>query len=97
MSPNSLVFCVGVPAFSPVFENIADSMFPSGPLGVVCNELREQPWHAQGQNTAFEHRVPRVGKMLNLYDEPLCRGESVDRRNVDSGWLWSIVWYARKK
>jgi hypothetical protein len=97
ISPNSLVFCVGVPSFTPVFEIIADSMFPSRPLGMLCNELREQPWHAQCQNTAFEHRVPRVSKMWVLYDEPLWLGESVDRRDVDSGWLWSIMWYARKK
>jgi hypothetical protein len=97
MSPNSLVFCVGVPSFTPVIEIVADLMFPSGPLAMLCNELWEQPWHAQGQNTVLEHRVPRVSKMLDLYDEPLWHGESVDRSDVESGWLWSMVWYARKE
>lgn len=97
VTQNSLVICIGAPSFIPVFEIIADSLFPCGPLAMFCNELWEQPWHARGQNTVLEHRVPRVGKMLELYDDPLWLGEGVDRRDAVSGWLWSVVWYARKE
>jgi hypothetical protein len=97
MSPNSLVFCIGVPSFTPVFEIIADLIFPSGPLAMLCNELWKHPWHAQGQNIVLEHRVPRVSKMLDRYHDLIWLGESVDRSDVDSGWLWSMVWYARKE
>lgn len=60
ITPNSLVMCIDVQLFVPVFEIIADSLFPSGPAAMFCNELFAHPWHANGQNAVGQARAARI-------------------------------------
>jgi hypothetical protein len=62
------------PAFISIQEIIADSLFPSGPAAMFSNEIVKHPWHEEGKNTSMNQRVPRVAKMLALYEDPLWFG-----------------------
>lgn len=100
ITPNSLVMCISIPAFVPVWEIVADSLFPSGPTAMLCNELFSHPWHEYGQIGPFEQKPPRVAKMLELYHEPLWLGGEVGGdQDIDSviRWFRFPVWYARKQ
>jgi hypothetical protein len=96
-TPSTLVMCIYPPAFIPIYETFADSLFPSGPAATLCNTaiLMEHPWHAKGLRVTLEQRVPRVAKVLELYDDPvLLSGLMEDTKEL--GWMWGISWLARK-
>jgi hypothetical protein len=84
------------PAFIPIQEIIADSLFPSGPAAMFSNEIVKHPWHEEGKNTSMNQRVPRVAKMLELYEDPLWFGGDLGhsgRNDEELGWMHSAVWY----
>jgi len=69
---------------------------------MLSNELVEQAWHKQGKAPMMDQRVPRVAKMLELYEEPLWMGgkfggaEEADGKE-EMEWWKHVVWYKRKE
>ena len=98
ITPRTLVMCIGPPGFVPIYEIIADSLFPSGPAAIICNTqvLMEYSWHAKCLGSPMDQRVPRVAKILELYDDPVFLGGLMDETK-ELGWIANVSWLARKE
>jgi hypothetical protein len=90
--------CISPPGFVPIYEIIADSLFPSGPAAILCNEqvLMECSWDAKGLGSPMDQRVPRMAKMLELYDDPEFLGGLMDDTK-GLGWIANLSWLDRKE
>ncbi|CAO2650145.1 Nn.00g014370.m01.CDS01 [Neocucurbitaria sp. VM-36] len=103
ITPSSLIIAIGVPIFVPIHEIAADLCWPSGPTGMLCNEIYEHSWHEEGKMVCLDQRTPRVGRMLGLYDAEWLGCEAVDAEGCagrkDEVWEWAqdMFWYASKK
>jgi hypothetical protein len=53
ITPSTLLICISIPAFIPVFEITADICHPSGPAAILSNEIYEFPWHKEGKTVTM--------------------------------------------
>ncbi|KAF2133851.1 hypothetical protein P153DRAFT_281454, partial [Dothidotthia symphoricarpi CBS 119687] len=90
VTPNTLVLCFHAPGFEPIYEIIADLLFPAGPAAMLCNMIVEHSWHKEGKMSVIDQRVPRVGKMLEQYDSVwLDAGWDCGKQNVKESLRWT--------
>ncbi|KAF2249719.1 hypothetical protein BU26DRAFT_563616 [Trematosphaeria pertusa] len=102
ITPHTLVISASCPAFVPNHEIIADLLYPSGPAAILSNEVWAHPWHKEEKVALLDVWTPRVGKMMEMYEQ-----EDMERLGWDDielgygdtkhpwAWLNPMVLYSR--
>ncbi|KAF2871504.1 hypothetical protein BDV95DRAFT_606943 [Massariosphaeria phaeospora] len=88
ITENTLVMVICMPMFVPWLDIIVDAL-PNGPAALLCNTVWDFPWHKEGVVHHLDVWTPRIGAMLDMYDQTLfCMHPIYELKTLPPGYSW---------